>query len=123
MLPFAKREGERLFGTNKWVFQQDGASCHNSKTSQEWCENHLFKFLDRDHWPANSPDLNPLDFYFWNAVVTKMKVSSDFNLERLQLEIKKAFDLIDKEEIKKAVLSFTKRVRAVERANGNYCHI
>ncbi len=24
-------------------------------------------------WPPNSPDFNPLDFYFWNAVVKRLK--------------------------------------------------
>ncbi|CAF1148034.1 unnamed protein product [Brachionus calyciflorus] len=34
ILPFAKREGNRLCGTNKWVFQQDGATPHTAKISQ-----------------------------------------------------------------------------------------
>jgi hypothetical protein len=28
--------------------------------------------LSKEHLPPNSPDLNPLDFYFWNAVVRNM---------------------------------------------------
>ena len=29
-------------------------------------------FLPKERWPANSLDLNPLDYYYWNAVVTRM---------------------------------------------------
>ena len=69
ILPFAKSEGKRLFKGEKYVFQQDGASCHTSKKSQEWCSRNFDYFLEKDKWPPNSPDLNPLDYYFWNSVV------------------------------------------------------
>lgn len=91
-------------------------------STQRWCHNNLYKFLEKDQWPANSPDLNPLDFYFWNAVVSKMEVKVEFTLEDLKEEIKRAFKKVNKEEIKKSVLSFNKRVRDFERADGEYCH-
>ena len=30
------------------------------------------RFIPKDQWPPNSPDTNPLDFYFWNEVKTKV---------------------------------------------------
>lgn len=54
------------------VFQQDGAKAHTSKVSQRWCENNIYNFVEKNEWPANSPDLNPLDFFFWSAVVKNM---------------------------------------------------
>ena len=104
------------------MFQQDGATPHTSDSSQKWCEKNLFKFLDKKHWPPNSPDLNPLDFYFWNAVVSKITFSRGMSLENLKEEITKAFETIDSGEIKKCIESFTGRVRAVENANGEYVH-
>ncbi|CAF1101600.1 unnamed protein product, partial [Brachionus calyciflorus] len=41
LLPFAKREENRLCGTNKWVFQQDGATPHTANI---------------EIFPSNSPD-------------------------------------------------------------------
>ncbi|CAF1557631.1 unnamed protein product, partial [Adineta ricciae] len=26
-------------------------------------------FIDKDHWPLNSPDLNPLDYCIWDEFV------------------------------------------------------
>lgn len=64
ILPFAKR-GKRLFGTDKWVYQQYGAPCHTSNVSMKWCRNNLHRVIEKDMWLAKSPGLNPLDFYFW----------------------------------------------------------
>jgi hypothetical protein len=64
ILPFAKR-GKRLFGTDKWVYQQYGALFHTSNVSMKWCRNNLHRVIEKDMWLANSPGLNPLDFYFW----------------------------------------------------------
>ncbi len=36
ILPFAKREGRRLLGTDKWVYQQDGATCHTYHKSMDY---------------------------------------------------------------------------------------
>ncbi|CAF1691956.1 unnamed protein product, partial [Adineta ricciae] len=27
------------------------------------------RFIDKDHWPLNSPDLNPLDYCIWDEFV------------------------------------------------------
>ena len=37
ILPFAKREVKKLFGTSQSIFQQDGARPHTSNASQQWC--------------------------------------------------------------------------------------
>ena len=76
-------------------------------------------FLPKEAWPPNSPDLNPLDFYYWNAVVTRMKRNIYSTVDELKEEIRRAMSLIPEEEIQKAVMSFNSRVRRVEDANGN----
>jgi hypothetical protein len=120
ILPHAKREGRKLFKTDHWVFQQDGAPAHTSDISQRWCKNNLSYFLDKNHWPPNSPDLNPLDYYYWNAVVTRMKRNIFYDKKSFIKEIKRAMQLIQIEEIKKSIQSFNKRVRKVEKNNGRY---
>jgi len=46
-----------------FIFQQDGAPAHGAKTTQEWLGQHCPNFIDKDSWPPNSPDLNPLDYH------------------------------------------------------------
>ncbi|KIH46392.1 hypothetical protein ANCDUO_23556 [Ancylostoma duodenale] len=42
-----------------WILHQDGAPAHLAKSTQDWC---LANLPDASEWPANSPDLNVLDF-------------------------------------------------------------
>lgn len=53
MLPYA--EGEMPF---VWVFQQDNDLKHTSKKAKEQFERNSVNFLV---WPAQSPELNPID--------------------------------------------------------------
>ena len=77
-------------------------------------------FLDKKHWPPNSPDLNPLDYYYWDAIVSRMKVDNVTNVEEFKAEICRAAVSVPIEDIKKAVLSFNRRVRKVEELKGGY---
>ena len=51
----------------QWM-QQDGATSHTAGTSLEWMSNHFEdRFISRRSaisWPAHSPDLTPLDFFY-----------------------------------------------------------
>jgi hypothetical protein len=90
ILPFAKREGKKLFGYRKWLFQQDGASSHKSNKAQNWCLKNLPEFLDKHHWPPNSPDLSPLDYFHWSEVDKNIKYSPFMTIDMLKEEIKNA---------------------------------
>ena len=61
VLPVALKYGNDMFGDD-WTFQQDGAKPHIHEKSQEWCAKNCPSFIDWDHWPPNSSDLNPLDY-------------------------------------------------------------
>ena len=65
VLPVALKYGNGIFG-NDWTFQQDGAKPHFHGKTQEWCANNFLSFIDRNHWPPNNPDLNPLEYCLWD---------------------------------------------------------
>ncbi len=54
MLPSA----DKLYGDADFIFQQDLAPAHTAKGTKSWFNDHGFTVLD---WPANSPDLNPVE--------------------------------------------------------------
>jgi hypothetical protein len=59
VLPVTVKCGNKVFG-NEWILQKSVAKPHTFSESQAGCEEHLPQFIDKDHWPSNSPDLNPL---------------------------------------------------------------
>ncbi len=49
---------DKLYGDADFIFQQDLAPAHTAKSTKSWLNDHGVTVLD---WPANSPDLNPIE--------------------------------------------------------------
>ena len=118
LLPFAKRESVKLFGQKKFIFQQDGATAHTAERSQNLCKRLFGSFIEKKRWPPNSPDLNPLDYFYWNAVQSKMIIKNLSSRESLIQEIRKACKLVSLSQIRSAVSKFNTRIKEVEKQNG-----
>jgi hypothetical protein len=54
MLPSA----DLLFGRENWYFQQDNDSKHTTKCVCQWS---VYHNIPKIEWPAQSPDLNPIE--------------------------------------------------------------
>ncbi len=50
---------DKLYGDADLIFQQDLAPAHTAKGTKSWFNDHGVTVLD---WPANSPDLNPIEY-------------------------------------------------------------
>lgn len=55
LLPSIKKL-ENKYG--EYTFQQDGASCHTSKSTITWLRSHGLQPM---YWPSSSPDLSPIE--------------------------------------------------------------
>lgn len=71
-----------LANRNSVIWQQDGAPPHSVRNVTEYL-NERYPFwigrYGRIHWPANSPDLSPLDFFLWGTLKQNVYENSIYN--------------------------------------------
>ena len=104
------------------VFQQDGASAHTAKLAQDWIATNCSEFIGKDEWPPNSPDLNPLDYHVWGAMLERYKSfqPKPETIDELKKVLQLIWDQLPQDSINKAILSFLKRLRACVKAGGGH---
>ena len=119
VLPVARDYGNRVFG-NRWTFQQDGAKPHSHKVTQQWCEVNLPSFIDKDTWPPNSPDLNPMDYSIWNELALAIKWKKVTSKKTLVLELKRAVKKIRPAVALESCATWTNRLYRMSQNNGEY---
>src|SRR6218665_3798371 len=98
-----------------FIFQQDGAPAHTARVTQDWLHANCPEIIEKDRWPPNSPDLNPLDYHVWGHAgkvsQTAAEAKDDRRAER-RFAIRLILDDMPQEPINKAVKDFTKRLKA-----------
>ncbi len=104
MLPAA----DQLYGDADFIFQQDLAPAHSAKATSTWFKDHGIPVLN---WPANSPDLNPIE-NLWGIVKRKMRYARPNNAEELKAAI------ITPEQCHRLIDSMPRRIAAVIQAKG-----
>ncbi len=110
MLPSA----DKLYGDADFIFQQDLAPAHTAKGTKSWFNDHGVTVLD---WPANSPDLNPIE-NLWGIVKRKMRDTRPNNADELKAAIKAAWASIPPQQWHKLITSMPRRIEAVIKAKG-----
>ncbi len=83
MLPSA----DQLFKDADFIFQQDLAPAHTVKSTKSWLNDHGVGVLD---WPANSPDLNPIE-NLRGIVKRKMRNKRLKNADELKATVKETW--------------------------------
>ena len=119
VLPVALKYGNHVFG-NDWTFQQDGARPHTHRLTQQWCHDNFPAFIDKDHWPPNSPDLNPLDYCIWDEFVKVINWNKVTSKTTLIQELKKTVKKIRKDIVFESCNSWTNRLYRMSQNNGDY---
>ncbi len=110
MLPSANK----LYGDADFIFQQDLAPAHTAKCTKSWFNDHGVTVLD---WPANSPDLNPIE-NLWGIVKRKMRDTRPNNADELKATVKETWASIPPQQCHKLITSMPRRIEAVIKAKG-----
>ena len=111
--------GRRLTDGN-FVFQQD----NDPKHSSNYCRNYLRRkeaagALTVMNWPSQSSDLNPIE-QIWELIDRKLDKSHVKTKETLWLEVKRCWESITVEVLKKYIETMPERCRAIIKVKGGH---
>jgi len=106
------------------VSQEDGAPAHTARLTQTWIAANCPQFIStcKDEWPPNSPDLNPLDYHVWGAMLDLYQKYQPrpTTISELKVTLQSIWNALPQDPIDRSILSFTKRLRACIKANGGH---
>ena len=98
------------------IFQHDGATCHTANRVKAWFEEENIEVLT---WPANSPDLSPIE-NIWVEIDKKLAKLQLTSLAELEEALLKTWNDITRQEMLSQLESMPDRVEAVIAARGGY---
>ena len=119
--PLFKNDIRKLFPgelINKVVFHHDSAPAHSSGITQEWLRNSGIKFIPKEHWIGNSPDLAPMDFCVNGLFKWKLFDHAATTVAGLKQVMRKVWSNLDQSKIKNALRSWPKRVKLMIERQG-----
>ena len=100
---------------NNMILLEDNDPKHTSKIAKMYRKKHQIQRLD---WPANSPDLNPIE-NVWNMLKKRVAKYHSHNLNQLRTAIKKVWYSLSPTIARNLVLSMPIRMQAVIDAKGD----
>lgn len=109
----------RISNNGQYIFQQDGAPSHTAAETQALLSG-LSSFIRKDHWPANSPDLNPMDYRIWAIMKQKVYSTRIRDLNHLRQRILTTWAEIPQRVIDSAIDEWRRRLRDVIQCDGGH---
>lgn len=121
IIPEIQRIVGVMFG-NTW-FQQDGAQCHFALIVRQLLNN-LFpgKWIGRRgaiEWPPRSPDLSPLDYFYWGYLKNRVFETQPADLNELRDRIVQCSNSISPEILQKVIDDFYIRLGHCQAVEGH----
>lgn len=114
------RDIRRISGNN-FILQQDGARSHTARQTIQYLDANVPEYIEPHNWPANSPDLTPVDYRIWGALQEKVYKHGPFNnTNDLRVAIEQEWDNISQRFIDLAIDQWRGRLQACVDAQGGH---
>lgn len=112
------------FKNRRRTFQQDWAPAHSARSTMDFCRENFPKVWEKDLWPSNSPDLNPMDFSVWGILENEISSTKHVSIDHLKKSLQRAWAKISNRTLSTIVKNFRKRLEAcVAAEGGNFEHL
>ena len=112
-----KMSANFLFPRGHFVFQHDNDSKHTARLTRQWLEGHEIKVLD---WPAQSPDMNPMEHAF-NELKRRLRAGEHpRNLDELWEHTANVWYNFESEYCSNLISTMPQRVQDLIQARGGH---
>lgn len=100
------------------IFQHDNASVHTTQKVKNWLKDNHIEVLK---WPAQSPDLNPIEHLWWELKKRLAAYETEpSSIHELWERVEREWEAIPAEVCLNLIESMPRRVAAVLKAKGKY---
>ena len=103
-----------------FTFQQDNAPAHRARETVQLLADETPDFIAPALWPANSPDLNPVDYRIWGKLQERVYRNRIRDVDQLKSRLIEEWEQFQQSVINEAIKQWRQRLRACIQACGGH---
>jgi transposase len=108
---------EEYYEDGSFKLIMDSDPKHTSRAARDVLDQRGVDYVSRDDWPANSPDLNPIE-NVWSMLVDALNKNPPSTVRQLRSRLKAEWKKLAQSKINNAIDSMPERLKLVREAKG-----